>query len=306
MHFRSNGKLLLTGEYLVLRGAKALAVPLKKGQTIEILESENDGHPHLLWFAYGPEKLWFKCSFELPSLDIIGTDDRLRSSKLQLILLTMKQLNPGIFDGRYSYTIKTRLEFKPEWGFGSSSTLIANLSRWAKIDPYTLLNLSIGGSGYDIACALSDKPLFYQLKSMRPKVQSVGFMPLFHEKLFLVYQGNKQDSGNEILRFNQMTEDIDMDAAIEKVTGITEQIALSHTFSGFCDLMDEHEALMSDLLKHPPLKMNFPDFDGHIKSLGAWGGDFFLAMSNLSNPEITAYFASKGLHTIFKYNELII
>jgi mevalonate kinase len=289
----------------VLRGAKALAVPLNKGQSIEIAESDNDGHPHLLWFAFGPEKLWFKTSFELPSLDIIGTDDRKRSAKLQLILLTLKQLNPSIFDGKYSYNIKTRLDFKPEWGFGSSSTLIANLSRWARVDPYTLLNLSIGGSGYDIACALSDKPLFYQLKSMRPNVQSVEFMPSFHEKLFLVYRGNKQDSGNEILRFNQLSKDIDMETAVQKVSEITDQIALTHTFSGFCDLMDTHESLVADLLQHPPLKTNFPDFQGHIKSLGAWGGDFFLAMSNLSHPEVADYFASKGLQTLFKYKELI-
>jgi mevalonate kinase len=296
---------LLTGEYLVLRGAKALAVPLKKGQSIEITETENDGHPHLLWYAFGPGKLWFKTSFELPSLDIIGTDDRKRSIKLQLILLTLKQLNPTVFDGKYSYSIKTHLEFEPEWGFGSSSTLIANLAHWAKVDPYTLLNLSIGGSGYDIACALSEKPLFYQLKSLRPTVQSVRFMPLFHEKLFLVYQGNKQDSGNEMLRFNQLTKDVDLNAAIQEASEITEELALTHSFTSFCNLMDNHEALISALLQHPPLKTSFPDFDGHIKSLGAWGGDFFLAMSNQSYDEIVNYFASKGLHTIFKYNELI-
>jgi mevalonate kinase len=289
-----------------MRGAKALAIPVCKGQSIEIEESDNDGHPNLLWFAFGPENLWFKTAFELPSLDIIGTTDRKRSARLQLILLTLKQLNQSIFDGKYSYKIKTRLEFEPEWGFGSSSTLIANLSRWANVDPYTLLNLSIGGSGYDVACALSEKPLLYQLKSLRPTIQTVSFEPSFHKKLFMVYQGNKQDSGNEILRFNQLTKDNDMETVINQVSEITEQIASTHSFSIFCDLMDKHEALISDLLQHPPLKTSFPDFDGHIKSLGAWGGDFFLAMSDQTYPEITAYFTGKGLHTIFKYNELII
>jgi mevalonate kinase len=51
MVFKSNGKFLLTGEYLVLKGATALALPLKKGQSLEadILDSD-DGLIH--WDAF--------------------------------------------------------------------------------------------------------------------------------------------------------------------------------------------------------------------------------------------------------------
>ena len=35
-NFYSNGKLLLTAEYLVLDGAKALALPTKFGQDLEV------------------------------------------------------------------------------------------------------------------------------------------------------------------------------------------------------------------------------------------------------------------------------
>ena len=35
--FRSHGKLLLTSEYVVLDGAKALALPTKFGQSLSIL-----------------------------------------------------------------------------------------------------------------------------------------------------------------------------------------------------------------------------------------------------------------------------
>ena len=47
MVFKSNGKFLLTGEYLVLKGATALALPLKKGQSldVEILDG-NEGLIH--------------------------------------------------------------------------------------------------------------------------------------------------------------------------------------------------------------------------------------------------------------------
>jgi len=306
LHFRSNGKLLLTGEYLVLRGAKALAIPLKRGQSIEITESVEESHPLIHWHAYCSEKPWFTSTFDLPSLKITDTNDRQRSVKLQYILLALKQLHPTIFDGKHTYTIKTQLEFEPEWGFGSSSTLIANLAQWAHVNPYTLLNTSIGGSGYDVACALSDKPLVYQLKSLQPTVQPINFKPQFHEKLFLIYQGNKQDSGNEIVRFNQLTKDSNLESIMQQVNEITEQVALTHSFSTFCKLMDTHETLISNLLQQPPLKERFPDLDGHIKSLGAWGGDFFMVLSKLSYTEVACYFAAKGLPTIFKYNALTI
>lgn len=39
--FYSNGKLLITGEYLVLDGAKAFALPTKFGQNIVIENTEN-------------------------------------------------------------------------------------------------------------------------------------------------------------------------------------------------------------------------------------------------------------------------
>ncbi len=306
MHFRSNGKLLLTGEYLVLRGAKALALPLKKGQSLEIEELENDGHPHLLWFAFGPDKLWFKSSFELPSLDIIGTDDRKRSSKLQLILLTLNQLNPDIFNGKYSYKIKTRLDFNPEWGFGSSSTLIANLSRWAKVDPYSLLNLSIGGSGYDVACAMSDKALIYQINTLRPNIQKIAFNPDFREKLLFVYNDKKQDSSEEVKRFNRLHHENDLTATIDKINQITNEIIVNTSFHSFCNLMKEHETILSDVLQLPVLAERFPDFDGQIKSLGAWGGDFFLAMSDKPTEEIRDYFKKQGLSTFFTFDELIL
>ncbi len=34
--FRSNGKLLLTAEYLVLDGARAIALPTKLGQSLTV------------------------------------------------------------------------------------------------------------------------------------------------------------------------------------------------------------------------------------------------------------------------------
>ena len=56
--YRANGKLLLTGEYRVLQGAKALALPLRLGQTMQsdVLEIKN-GIIH--WDAMTTKGLWF-------------------------------------------------------------------------------------------------------------------------------------------------------------------------------------------------------------------------------------------------------
>jgi mevalonate kinase len=54
--YRAAGKLMLFGEYLVLKGAKSLAFPLKYGQTLEVSPSENMIH----WESWSPEGCWFK------------------------------------------------------------------------------------------------------------------------------------------------------------------------------------------------------------------------------------------------------
>lgn len=304
--FFSNGKLLLTAEYLVLRGAKALALPVKFGQSLEIQSYEGGGNPHLNWFAHAPGKPWFRTAFELPSLDIIATDDRLKSAKLQLILLTLQQLQPTLFGGKYSFKVNTQLDFEPEWGFGSSSTLISNLADWAGVDPFTLLNYSIGGSGYDIACAKANGPIIYQLDHLKPKVFNSAFNPPFADHLFFVYRGFKKDSTQGIRAFNEMTEHNDLSEVVAHFSTITETITQTSDFESFCLLTQKHEALLSDLLLQPPIQQSYPDFNGHLKSLGAWGGDFMLAMSANGADYVKQYFADKGLKTVFAYKELVL
>ena len=61
LKYRANGKLLLSGEYLVLHGALALAVPLKKGQTLDVYS----GKPGFLqWEAYHPDGLWIQAEWD--------------------------------------------------------------------------------------------------------------------------------------------------------------------------------------------------------------------------------------------------
>ena len=304
--FKANGKLMLTGEYFVLHGAKALALPVNKGQQMQVEEINNTTEPTINWLAKKPSEDWFYAEFSLPDLNIITTDDKPKASKLQLILLTLQQLNPAVFSANTSYKFITLLEFEPEWGFGSSSSLLVNLSRWAKVNPYTLLNFSIGGSGYDIACGQSRSPLIYHLTGLLPHQKPAAFKPPFAEKLYFVYQGKKQDSAKAVHAFKAKNAKNDLTEQVERVSEITQQLAETTDFEIFCSLMHEHETIVGAHIGLEPIQQRYPDFEGQLKSLGAWGGDFLLAATHWPENVVRNYFSDKGLETVFCFDELTL
>ena len=77
-------------------------------------------------------------------------------------------------------------------------------------------------------------------------------------------------------------------------------------FEDFCTLLQVHESILARCLDREPIQQQYPDFNGVLKSLGAWGGDFLLAATEWSYEEVKAYFQEKGLTTIFKYQDLIL
>ncbi|MDA3944144.1 MAG: GYDIA family GHMP kinase [Bacteroidetes bacterium] len=304
--FRANGKLMLTGEYFVLHGAKSLAIPVNKGQTMTVEELNPTSKATINWEANMPEKKWFSVDFDLPDLTIIKTDDQQKASKLQLILLTLQQLNPRAFQPNTAYKFTTTLEFLPEWGFGSSSSLLVNLARWAKVNPYTLLNFSIGGSGYDIACGQSSQPLIYQLEGILPHQQKISFNPPFSKNLYFVFQGKKQDSAKGIRAFAKKNENKNLIKQVEYITEITEELSKTSDFEKFCNLLQQHEQLVSEHIGIPPIQTDYPDFRGAMKSLGAWGGDFLLASTPWSEDIVRQYFKQNNLPILFSFDELTI
>ena len=76
------------------------------------------------------------------------------------------------------------------------------------------------------------------------------------------------------------------------------------SLSAFQKLIDEHEQLISEIVKETPIKRRlFNDFTGSIKSLGAWGGDFVMVATE-ERPAL--YFESKGYKTILSYTEMVL
>ena len=293
----SNGKLLLTSEYGVLGGAKALALPCKKGQNLEFKKNNTR---ILTWKSYDYQNsLWFEATFIVPEIKIKETSDSLIAKRLQNILNIAKSLNKSFLN--LGGEVKTSLEFDFKWGLGSSSTLISNIALWAKINPYSLGESSFGGSGYDIACGLAKGPIFFTRNSNKPIIQKVNFSPSFTDKLFFVNLNKKMNSQNAVKNFDLklVTRSI-----ISKLNTLTDKIAQTKKLSAFEELITQHEFLIGKLLKKNPIKRDlFPDFNGSIKSLGAWGGDFFLATGDRSEMK---YFYDKGFTTIIPYRQMCL
>ena len=71
--FYSHGKLLITGEYMVLRGAEALAIPSKMGQ---LLEFKSNHSRTLKWESWDHKnQLWFTACIEIQDFSISKTND---------------------------------------------------------------------------------------------------------------------------------------------------------------------------------------------------------------------------------------
>ena len=302
--YRSNGKLLLTAEYAVLDGAKALAIPTKFGQSLDV-EANDSNSIH--WKSYNElGKVWFECTI---SFNEIATTDRNNQSqndikeRLIQILQAVKSLNSEFLSSNQGYNIITHQDFNRLWGLGTSSTLINNIANWANVDAYKLLQKTFGGSGYDIACAQHNTPITFQLKpEQNPLVESVAFKPKFKKHLYFVYLNQKQNSRDGISVYKKLKK---INAAIvSNINSITEAMIDCNSLSEFESLIEHHEDIISKLINQDPIKTQlFSDFKGAVKSLGAWGGDFVL-VSSLSNP--TAYFTTKGFETVIPYEDMVL
>ena len=306
--FYSNGKLLITGEYLVLDEARALALPTKFGQSLTI---QKIGYSKLIWESYtNQDEQWFQVEFDLPKLRIItatfesnndGGNDSI-AEILQNILIETKKLNPRFLSNNQGFYAKSKLTFPRDWGLGSSSTLINNIAKWSNVNAFQLQFNTFGGSAYDIACAQNNVPIIYQLKENKPHVEKVNFNPSFKEALYFVYLNKKQNSRNGIAKYKNFTGNVKK--FTQDVSRLTDKVVNCSDISTFEQIMKEHEQIISSIIKKEPIQQElFPDYFGQIKSLGAWGGDFVLATGNEDTPQ---YFSKKGFKTVIPYADMIL
>ena len=305
---RARGKLLLTGEYFVLDGATALAMPVRFGQTLRVetdAEEEGNTSGHIRWISKNPDgSHWFEAWFELPDLRIKMSSDLKTALTLFKILYACKTQNPEIFAGDQAYKVTTQNDFPRDWGLGTSSTLIAALAQWVRVDPYKVLLETLGGSGYDLACAYAEGPILYRLEGQTPQVEPAHFAPACARQLYFVFLDQKQNSREGIAHYRERAPK--SPALLEKVSQLTRQFTESNTLAELDAVILAHEEFVSETLMLPRAKdLYFPDYWGEVKSLGAWGGDFVLVTSARPEAETRGYFRDKGMEVFMGWAEMV-
>lgn len=295
-NFYSNGKLLLTAEYLVLDGAEALAVPTKFGQKLEVEQTKNN---LIVWKSFDEKKsVWFEAVFSIDNHPtIIKTTDSKTAEVLCSIFNEAQKLNSHFLKDNTGYSIETHIDFPKDWGLGTSSTLINNMAQWAKADAFALQQKIFGGSGYDIACAQHNSPITFS--NRENTVKEINLTWSFKDELFFVYLNKKQNSREAIAHYKNLKNKTNF---IEEVNRLTQQFVQCSTLFEFESLITTHESLLAHILKIPTIKSRlFSDYTGSIKSLGAWGGDFVL----VTRKETLAYFTERGYKTIIPFNGMV-
>lgn len=300
--FYSNGKLLITGEYLILDGAKGLALPTKMGQNLSV---ESTITETIHWKSYDADgSIWFE---DFVTFQEIKDPNNPSSESVKATLIKILQvanaMNPDLLINSNGFAITTQLSFPRNWGLGTSSTLINNIAQWFQIDAFELLHQSFGGSGYDIACAQNNTPITYSIVNGIPKVEQLTFEPEFAKNIYFVYLNQKRNSKSAIAEYHS-NKTAHLLQHIEAINALTNDCIQATDLESFTRIIDQHEILLSTILKIETVKAAlFPDFEGTIKSLGAWGGDFVLVVAK-ENP--SSYFIDKGYETVIAYDDMIL
>lgn len=294
----SPGKLMLTSEYVAVDGALVLAVPTKLGQELFYTEYE-DQKSLIFWEAYHQNQLWLKAIIDYKNWEVIETNDSKASEFILKTLKNVQNLSEIKLKSDTSYHIKTNLQFPSDFGLGSSSTLMNNLAEWADIDAFILNEISLGGSGYDVAVAKEKTAVLYSRFPERT-YHKINFDPSFKDELIFIHLNQKQDTREGISHYKSKPTSTEL---INDYSKLTKMIVNSQNLEEFSELMTIHEQKLSDFLGTPTVKEKyFQDCPSFVKSLGAWGGDFVLA-SKFGDYE--SYFKKQGFSKIFSWSDLI-
>jgi mevalonate kinase len=301
MEYFSRGKLLITGEYLVLKGALALVTPVKFGQSLLV---QKDHAGYLTWESYDMNRCWFKAKFDTTFWQIIESTDLQVANRLLSWLKSACILNPRFASTLNKKKVVVNADFDLSWGLGSSSSLLSDIAFWAEVDPFDLHRLVSKGSGYDVVSARENGPSLFRLSEGRYEIEKAEFNPKFREKLFFVYLGHKQDSSKSVNAF--LTRLDSFEKEIEAVTALSERMIDADTIFDFEVCIREHEGIISVILGQKRIKDDrFADLTGEIKSLGAWGGDFAMMTWSDSKDELKKYLKTKDIYTVFGFDEII-
>lgn len=317
MRFKANGKLLLTGEYFVLDGAKALAVPTKYGQVLEV--NHHRGTDGLYWSSHRHDgNIWLYAKLDPKSggtLIELQKGEQAAAERLEQIIRAGTELNhrvPKLLNAR---AVTTKLDFPSDWGLGSSSTLIWMLAQWWKVDPFKLLAKTFGGSGYDLACAGAESAIeFWRDAEKTAHWKPFGIQAEWVNNTYFVHLNRKQNSREGIKRYRSKEMDYSIVAELNHISyALREALLLCQpketaetAYQETRELLENHEQIVSQFIELPKVKEQyFADFAGTVKSLGAWGGDFVWVLPDEPS-KAKEYFLEKGFETVLSWEEMVL
>jgi len=300
--FYGRGKLLLTGEYAVVNGAKALAIPTSQGQKLTVSTGRGSD---IKWKSKTADgKVWFNAKISLFDFTAVKTTDAVIADRLSSILESAVRLNSDFLSTWKGIKVETQLEFPIDWGWGSSSSLIFCIAQWADVDPYELYARTFGGSGYDIACAGANEPLLFQkISDDLVDLRSVDMKPEIIHHLHFIYSGNKAQSSDALAYISEHKMSSNL---LDDISKLSQELSEAKNIDAWVDGIASHNELLSSYLAKDGPSSTFPDFSGSIKYLGAWGGDFYLAASTESTDYVKQYFNNKGFPHVLSYDQVAV
>ena len=328
------GKVLLSGEYVVLDGATALGLASRLGQSMEVFRGGEPGR--LRWTAHDHLRHpWLKANYRIVDGQWSVDEGDVATSEaavmlrnwLQTAWTLMAKASEGSASGygeafwndilrQEGLTVHTRLDFARSWGLGSSSTVMALLAQWLEVDARTLYTLTTNGSGYDLEVALQNSSILYRLPYGRPITNSTSTPPLepivqpihYHAPqggcLWLVDPGGKQTSAKEVVRYHNLDSKRRL-YCVEEISSLSKELATCHEVDRMLEYFVRHDSVLENLLQQPCLhRISGKGFPGRLKSLGAWGGDLFLAVSNCPEDAVH-WLKNQSDWSIYPFDQLI-
>lgn len=303
---RAHGKLLLTGEYFVLDGALALAMPVRYGQDMTL--SPLPEQDLLQWQSRNEkDEVWFegRWKWQDEKATLIEVSDEPTAERLQQLFAAIHQQRPAGLQALWGHNITTTTDFPRDWGLGTSSTLVSLLAQHTQTNPYQLLADSFGGSGYDIACASAETPILYQRNGVEPTVLNANWNPQYADRIFFAYLGQKQNSREGIRHYRELGGT--QPTLIDQVTALTKDFRQATRLVEAQTVLRAHEDFISEVLQMDKVQdLRFQDFPGVVKSLGAWGGDFVMLVIDWPAEAVKSYLAKKGYPVMFSFADLAL
>jgi mevalonate kinase len=295
---------MLCGEYAVTIGVEALAVPVSVGQWMHVWEFDSPGEQHrILWEAKDRDgATWLNESFALPLVEV-GDGER-DERKIIHQLLAMAPENTWKI-GK-SYRIETQLEFDRSSGLGSSSTMVSNFSRFARLDAQAVQQQLFGGSGYDVAVAEAGKGLVFwkdgENNHWGPWTISSGLT----QDWKVVFLGKKQNSRNSLADVKARLQEIQNDDfMLHQLQQVAGAVKMAQQVSMVEAGLEMWQALLSMSLGLETPYQHFgiqPVKGGLCKWLGAWGGDMLLVNQTFAetHADILAKYKSTPWNQLIK------